>query len=207
LTSNPPEKPTESPKKPRTDVSSHPGNLPDNQAEQLRAQLKEANKLKQESEKKAEEYLDRAKRLQADMENLQKITKRQIESITRQAAERLMVKLLPSIDALKEAERLASSEKSLPREEVAVGLKMLQQQLSDVLRSEGFEEIAAVGQKLDPEKHEVVSYVETDEKPENTILEEIRKGYTLNGRVIRPSIVVVSKKPHSNEEPAEADAV
>ncbi|HUK28126.1 MAG TPA: nucleotide exchange factor GrpE [Candidatus Acidoferrales bacterium] len=207
MTSNPPEKPTESPKKPRTDVSSHPGNLPDNQAEQLRAQLKEANKLKQESEKKAEEYLDRAKRLQADMENLQKITKRQIESITRQAAERLMVKLLPSIDALKEAERLASSEKSLPREEVAVGLKMLQQQLSDVLRSEGFEEIAAVGQKLDPEKHEVVSYVETDEKPENTILEEIRKGYTLNGRVIRPSIVVVSKKPHSNEEPAEADAV
>ena len=207
MTSNPPEKPTESPKKPRTDVSSHPGNLPDNQAEQLRAQLKEANKLKQESEKKAEEYLDRAKRLQADMENLQKITKRQIESITRQAAERLMVKLLPSIDALKEAERLASSEKSLPREEVAVGLKMLQQQLSDVLRSEGFEEIVAVGQKLDPEKHEVVSYVETDEKPENTILEEIRKGYTLNGRVIRPSIVVVSKKPHSNEEPAEADAV
>ena len=173
----------------------------------MRTQLKEANKLKQESEKKAEEYLDRAKRLQADMENLQKITKRQIDSITRQAAERLMIKLLPSLDALKEAERVASSEKSLPREEVAVGLKMLQQQLSDVLRSEGFEEIIAVGQKLDPEKHEVVSYVETDEKPENTILEEIRKGYTLNGRVIRPSIVVVSKKPHANEEPAEADAV
>ena len=202
-----PDKPTEPPKKPKADVSPPSDNVP-TQMEQLRTQLKEANKLRQDSEKKTEEYLDRTKRLQADMENLRKITDRQIQSITRQASERLMIKLLPSLDALKEAERVASSEKSLPRDEVAVGLKMLQQQLSDVLRSEGFEEIAAVGEKLDPEKHEVVSYVETDEKPENTVVEEVRKGYTLNGKVIRPSIVVVTKKKHAkDEEPADTDTV
>jgi len=55
------------------------------------------------------------------------------------------------------------------------------------------EEIAAVGKVLDPDLHEVVSYVETDEKPENIVLEEIQRGYTLNGKVIRPSLVVVSK--------------
>ena len=52
---------------------------------------------------------------------------------------------------------------------------------------------------LDPELHEVISYVETNEKPENTVLEEIRKGYKLNGKVIRPSLVVVSKKPKTAE--------
>jgi len=201
LSSKPAEKPIESPKKAKSGVSP-----PSDQVEQLRNQLKEATRLRQESEKKAEEYLDRIKRLQADMENLQKVTKRQMEMVTRQASERLMLKLLPSLDALKEAERVASSRNSLQPEEIAVGLKMLQQQLNDVLRSEGFEEIAAVDQPLNPEKHEVVSYVETDEKPENIVIEEVRKGYTLNGKVIRPSIVVVSKKARAKDEGlAEAD--
>jgi len=80
-----------------------------------------------------------------------------------------------------------------------MGLKMLQEQLAQVLETEGLEEIDAEGGPLDPELHEVVSYVETDEKPENTVLEEIRKGYTLNGKVIRPSLVVVSKKPRTSK--------
>ncbi len=80
-------------------------------------------------------------------------------------------------------------------DETAVGLRMLQKQLTEVLQSEGLEEIAAVGKPLDPELHEVVSYVETDEKPENIVVEEIRRGYILNGKVIRPSLVVVSKIP------------
>jgi len=72
---------------------------------------------------------------------------------------------------------------------------MLQKQLAEVLESEGLEEIPAEGKPLDPELHEVVSYVETNESPENTVLEEVRKGYTLNDKVIRTSLVVVSKKP------------
>jgi molecular chaperone GrpE len=191
----------ESPKKAKGEIPP-----PSDQVEQLRNQLKEATKQKQESERKTEEYLDRIKRMQADMENLQKVTKRQIETVTRQASERLMLRLLPSLDALREAAKVANSGNSLPPEEIAVGLKMLQQQLSEVLRSEGFEEIAAVGQPLNPEKHEVVSYVETDEKPENTIIEEIRKGYMLNGKVIRPSFVVVSKKPRAKDEEPVGDA-
>ena len=172
---------------------------PKEEIEELQKQLQDVVERNAENEKKAAEYLDRLKRLQADMENIQKITKRQLEKVTSQASERLLLKLLPSLDALREAVRIANSNDSLPRDEVAMGLKMLQEQLAQVLETEGLEEIDAEGGPLDPELHEVVSYVETDEKPENTVLEEIRKGYTLNGKVIRPSLVVVSKKPRTSE--------
>ena len=202
MTANFVKKPIETPKKSESEIPPPP-----DQMEQLRNQLKEATSQRQENERKAKEYLDRIKRLQADMENLQKITKRQVETVTRQASERLLLKLLPSLDALREAEKVANSGNSLSPEEIAVGLKMLEQQLGEVLGSEGLEEIAAVGQPLDPGRHEVVSYVEMDEEPENTITEEIRKGYMLNGKVIRPSLVVVSKKTRAkDEEPAGDEA-
>jgi len=163
--------------------------------DELQKQLQATIKEKNESERKAAEYLDRLKRLQADMENIQKIARRQVETVTSQASERLLLKLLPSIDALRQAVKIAGSTDSLQQDEIVVGLKMLQKQLAEVLESEGLEEIPAEGKPLDPELHEVVSYVETNESPENTVLEEVRKGYTLNGKVIRTSLVVVSKKP------------
>jgi len=163
--------------------------------ETVQDELLEAVRQKQESERKAAEYLDRLKRLQAEMENVQKITRRQVREVTSQASERLLSKLLPSLDALQQAVNVVTSGNSLLPDETAVGLKILQKQLTEVLQSEGLEEISAVGKRLDPELHEVVSYVETDEKPENTVVEEIRRGYTLNGKVLRPSLVVVSKIP------------
>jgi len=173
------------------------------EVEKLQDQLREALKQRDESRKKAAEYLDKLQRLQADMENVQKITKRQLETATAQASERILLKLLPSIDALRQAVKIASSNESLPQDEIAVGLKMLQEQLVQVLESEGLEEIPAEGKPLNPELHEVVSYIETDEKPENIVLEEVRKGYRLNHRVIRPSLVVVSKKPKNPAPTAE----
>lgn len=170
--------------------------------EQIRRELDQLKKEKDESEKKAAEYLDKLTRLQADMENLQRITKRQMETMTRQASERLLLKLLPILDALRQAGNIAHSNTELPRQEMALGLNMLLKELTDVLGTEGLEEIPALGQSLDPQKHEAVSFIETNEKSENTIMEEIRKGYALNGRVIRPSLVVVSKP----EKPKEKEA-
>jgi len=175
-------------------------------AEDVQEELLEAVKQKQESERKAAEYLDRLKRLQAEMENVQKITRRQVQNVTSQASERLLTKLLPSLDALQQAVNVVTSDNSVLPDETAVGLKMLQKQLTEALQSEGLEEIKAVGEQLDPELHEVVSYVETDEKPENIVVEEIQRGYTLNGRVIRPSLVVVSKLPKKTD-PTEAASV
>ena len=169
--------------------------------DQIKLQLDELSRAKQESEKKAEEYLDKLRRLQADMDNLQKMTKRQVETITKQASESLLQKLLPIIDALQQAGKMAHENNALPPEEIAVGLNMLQKQLTDVLRSEGLEEIQSEGRPFDPAKHEAVNYVETDEVPENTVIEELRHGYTLNGTVIRPSLVVVSRAKPAEKLP------
>jgi molecular chaperone GrpE len=172
--------------------------------DQFLAQLDRLTKEKEQAERNAAEYLDRLKRLQADMENLQKITKRQLESVTKHASESLLVKLLPILDALEQAGKMAHSNKQLPPEEIAVGLKMLKKQLTEVLQTEGLEEIPSVGLQLDPERHEAVSFIETEDKPEGTILEEVRKGYLLNGKVIRPSLVVVSK-PTAEKRVEEAE--
>ncbi len=174
--------------------------------QQLRNELDEAVRQREQNEKKAAEYLDRLQRLQADMENLQKVAKRQLDNVTKQASEKLLVNLLPILDAMQQAENIAHSGNSLPPEEIAVGLGMLRKQLVEILSTEGLEEIPAVGRPLNPELHEVVGYVETDDEPENTIVEEVRKGYLLNGKVIRPSLVVVSKTRTAKDRPVEGSA-
>ncbi|HUO41771.1 MAG TPA: nucleotide exchange factor GrpE [Methylomirabilota bacterium] len=167
---------------------------------QLQSQLKELDKVRQENERKAAEYLDKLQRLQADMENLQKITKRQIETVTSQATRDLSLKLLPILDALRQAGDFARGHESVPPEEIAVGLDMLHRQLVGVLKEVGVEEITAVGQPLDPERHEVVNSIERNDAPENTVVEEVRKGYQLNGKVLRTALVVVAKpKPPTDD--------
>jgi len=180
---------------------------PDETILRLQSQLKELDKARQENEQKAAEYFDKLQRLQADMENLQKITKRQIETITSQASRDLTLKLLPILDALRQAGDFARGHESLPPEEIAVGLDMLYRQFTDVLKAVGVEEIPAIGHQLDPEEHEVVNSVERDDTLENTIVEEVRKGYRLNGKVLRTALVVVAKpKPRdeAKETPEES---
>jgi molecular chaperone GrpE len=92
-------------------------------------------------------------------------------------------------------------------DEVGVGLKMLYEQLADVLFGEGLEEIPTVGHPLDPDMHEVVGYSETDDKAENTVIEEVRTGYSLNGKVIRPSLVIVSRRRREVEPEGEGGGV
>ena len=174
--------------------------------EQFRSQMDELAKQKEQSDKKAAEYLERLQRLQADMENLQKMTKRQIDSVTRQASEGVLLKLLPVLDALQQATKITRTENSLSPEEISVGLKMLFKQLLEVMKSEGLGEIPALGELLNPQRHEVVSFVETSDMPENTVVEEVRKGYLLNGKVIRPSLVVVSKPKPKDQEIGEAES-
>ena len=171
--------------------------------EQFRSQTNELVRQREESEKKAAEYLERLQRLQADMENLQKLTKRQIEAVTKQASESLVLRLLPILDALQQAARITHEGNSLPPEEISVGLKMVLKQLLEVLKGEGLEEIPAVGELLNPERHEVVSSIETNDVPENTIVEEVRRGYVLSGKVIRSSLVVVSKPKPSGDQKVE----
>jgi len=185
---------------PKDDTKLGPSESQEDSLEELRSRLEELEKDNKANERKAAEYKDKLTRLQADMENLQKITKRQVESVTRQASESLIVKLLPILDSLHRAEEIAHTGNELQTEEIAVGLAMLRKQLAEVLVAEGLEEIPAIGHKLDPELHEAVSYVENDDAPENTVTEEIRRGYILNGKVIRTSLVVVNRRKNLKDD-------
>jgi molecular chaperone GrpE len=75
------------------------------------------------------------------------------------------------------------------------GIAMIQQQLKGVLAGAGLEEIDANGKPFDPMLHEAISQLETDDAPEGQVVQQIRKGYKLRDRLLRPAAVIVAKKP------------
>ena len=156
----------------------------------------EAGKLKEALERekeRAEEYLNRLKYLQADFQNYQRRVEREREELVKRGNEELILKLLSVVDDL---ERAVEAGKSLSDKEVLVsGVEMVLKQFQAALAEEGLSQIEAVGKPLDPELHEAVATVETNHYPENIIVRVLRKGYSLNGKVIRPSMVEVAKKP------------
>ena len=151
------------------------------EVESLRNELDEKTKL-------ADEYLSRLKYLQADFENYKKMVAREREMYEMCATETLIKNLLPIIDTLEYA--IASASNNTSFEE---GIALIYKDLIAVLAKEGLKPIAAVGEKFDPYKHEVIRTVIDDDHPEDTILEEFEKGYMLGSKVIRTSKVKVSK--------------
>jgi len=136
--------------------------------------------------------LNRLKYLQADFENYQKRVKREQEELVKHGSEQLIVKLLGVVDDMERA--IEASKSSSDKEVLVSGVQMVLKQLQATLAEEGLSQIEAVGKPLDPELHEAIATVETDQYPENIIVRVLRKGYSLNGKVIRPSMVEVAKK-------------
>lgn len=161
--------------------------------------IKENEKLEElanalEAEKKrSEDYLNRLKYMQADFENLKKRLDRQLEEVRKYCNERLVLELLGIADELEVA-----IQEGKQTESIAIflqGVEMTMKKLKRVLEKEEVSPIECVGQAFDPSKHEVIAKVENDE--EGKIIEEIRKGYIMNGKVIRPSVVKITIKPSS----------
>lgn len=152
----------------------------------------DVERLKRELEEervKAESYLTQLKYLQADFDNYRKKVEREICEAEERGKEKLIVKLLTIKDDL---ERAAATAKD---KAVGEGLTIILNQLNKLLEEEGVVEIQAIGQQFDPEKHEAVAYTTRNDCEENTITSELRKGYMMRGRVIRTSIVEVSRRP------------
>ena len=161
--------------------------------------IKENEKLEElanalEAEKKrSEDYLNRLKYMQADFENLKKRLDRQLEEVRKYCNERLVLELLGIADELEVAIQEGKQTKSIAI--FLQGVEMTMKKLKRVLEKEEVSPIECVGQAFDPSKHEVIAKVENDE--EGKIIEEIRKGYIMNGKVIRPSVVKITIKPSS----------
>ena len=127
----------------------------------------------------------------ADFDNYKKRAAIEREQFVQFANETLISELLPVIDGFGRAMDAAKKIKS--GEEMIKGLALIKKQLEDVLKKHGVEEVEALGKPYDANLHEAILQKE-HKGPEGVIIEEMQKGYLLHGRVIRPSMVIVSKK-------------
>ena len=158
--------------------------------------IENLKKRLKDTDEKAERYLNQLKYAKADLENLQKNTQRRIEQIIERANGRLLGELLPITDELDLAIQNVNSTKN---PEFYNGLQMVKKKLNRLLELEGVKPIETEGKRFDPHLHEALMEVETTDYPNGSIVEEVRKGYTYNNRVLRASIVKVAKNLEINE--------
>ncbi len=156
--------------------------------------------LKQEleaSKKKIHELQDSVRRFAADFDNYKKWADKERKTTQRIAAESLIKKLLDIYESL---EKAVSTVNNAAGNEFKDGLKMIYKEFSRILKSEGLEPIPSVGVPLDVCRHEVLMRKVDNDVPEDTVIEEIQKGYLLNTFVLRTAKVVVSQKSIHEQE-------
>ncbi len=169
-------------------------------------QALDAEKLLECEKKRSEEYLTRLKYMQADFENLKRRFDRETDQIKNHCNERLVTQLLDIVDELELAVKVGKCGES-PQKNMLDGVEMTLKKLKKVLELEGVSCIdCSEGTVLDPSLHNAIFTEERDDVPDCAIIEQIRKGYTMKGRVIRPSIVKVaikSSEKNQNNKPEE----
>ena len=144
--------------------------------------------LAQERER-AEDYLRNWQRTQADFLNFKRRTEQERGELTKFANSLLILNLLPVIDDMERA--LSNVSASLAGLTWVEGILLIYRKLRATLEAQGLEEIKALGEDFDPNLHEAMMYGEGDD---GKVIEELQRGYKLNDRVIRPTMVVVGKK-------------
>lgn len=155
--------------------------------------LDELNELRAQAGKAAENW-DKYVRLNADFDNFRKRAARERQEAIRYANESLLEKLIPVIDNFEMAMQAASSPQAGSADALKQGVTMIANQLKSTLAEAGLEEVNAAGELFDPNFHEAVSQQPSSDIPEGHVLQQLRKGYKLRDRLIRPATVVVAKK-------------
>ena len=162
-------------------------------------QQAESNRLLEAEKKRSDDYLTRLKYLQADFENFKKRSNRQIEEAKKYCTERLVTQLLDVQDELEMA--LKTSQTADSAKSLIEGVQMTLKKLRKVLEQEGVTPIECeAGKVFNPACHHAVSAVERDDVEACVVTEEIRKGYKMKDKVIRPSIVKVAFKSSKSQK-------
>ena len=156
-------------------------------------QLQEQIRLKDEEIANQKDTFLREK---AELENFKKRLTKEKDDFVQFANERLLQELIQIEDNLERALEVPNA----TLESLKEGVEMIQKQFSTFLKNQKVEPIEAIGKAFDPTLHEVLNQQESEEHEENTVIEEYSKGYTLNGRILRPAKVVISKKPDEKKE-------
>ena len=144
---------------------------------------------------KADDHWERLLRVTADLDNFKKRAARERTEAVQFANAGLIQKLLPVMDSFEMAMAAAQNAGDEKSSSLQTGIAMVQSQLRNALMEAGVEEIDAAGKPFDPALHEAVSQQETADVPEGRVVQQIRKGYKLRERLLRPAAVVVAKKP------------
>ena len=134
---------------------------------------------------------DRMLRTVAEYENSRKRAEREKEEFRKYALEEVVRDLIPVIDSIERA--IESTNESEDFKSLSEGVQLIHKQFLDSLERRGVKPIVAVGAPFDPTQHEAIMYIESDDVAENDVIEDFQRGYMLNDRVIRPSMVSVSK--------------
>jgi molecular chaperone GrpE len=162
------------------------------EVEALRAELESVKSELRKAKESSESSLNKMRYLMADFDNYRKQMEKQLASKAESIKAELLLKFLNIRDDYLRALSVARQSKS---EQVVVieGLEGILKNIDSLLALEGIREIEAVGTPFDPNVHDAIAYSARDDLAENTVTAEIRKGYMLNGRVLRPSLVEISK--------------
>ena len=142
--------------------------------------------------KNSEELRSHLKYMQADYENLRKRSEKQMSEVEKYCNERLIVNLLEIVDELDIAIKLSASSKN--QESITQGVMMTLKKLKKLLEKEEVYPIKCEGESFDPSKHTATERIVKENIEEDKVLEEVRKGYIMKGKVIRPSMVKISTK-------------
>jgi molecular chaperone GrpE len=167
------------------------------EAEEIDSEIESLKKELQAAKETAEANLNKLKYLMADFDNYRKQMEKQAASRIESGKAELLLKFLNIRD---DYQRALESAKKGTSPEVAAGLEGILKNIDSLLSSEGVRPIEAVGTPFDPNVHDAISFAPRGDIPENSVAAEIRRGYMLNGKVLRPSMVEVAKKIITNSD-------
>ncbi|MEW5840458.1 nucleotide exchange factor GrpE [Nitrososphaera sp.] len=162
--------------------------------EALRAELRAARQA-------AEANLSKLKYLMADFDNYRKQMEKQVASRVESGKAELLLKFLNIRDDYQRALATAKKQENVAVSPIVIeGLEGILKNIDSLLSSEGVRPIEAVGTPFDPNVHDAIAFAPRDDVPENSVTAEIRRGYMLNGKVLRPSMVEIAKKIVKNSD-------
>jgi len=169
----------------------------ENNAEETLEDVQEAvqddiEALLEEARQEAATHKELALRLQADMENLRRRTRLDVESAHKYALEKFVNALIPAIDSM-ELGMDASMKEEATVESIREGVEVTFKQMLDILQSFNVERVDPINEKFDPQLHEAMTMVPSPDHESNTVMDVIQKGYTLNERLVRPARVIVAQ--------------
>ncbi|MGH9953528.1 MAG: nucleotide exchange factor GrpE, partial [Nitrososphaeraceae archaeon] len=158
----------------------------------LENQLSQTEEERQKAKEEADSNMNKLRYLMADFDNYRKRMERQVESKINQGKAELILKFVSIHDDLSRAVETAKQGKS--EQFVIEGLEGILRNVETLFDAEGVKEIETTGTPFDPNIHDAISFKFDDTVPENTVIAEIRKGYMISDKVLRPSLVEISKK-------------